>query len=296
MRPVYKTPEGQRAVEDRYRWFLERWPVPSRQLHVPTCEGETFVIASGPEDAPPLVLLHGAAFNSVTWMGDVAEWASAFRVYAVDVIGHPNLSAPARPEYGSDAYARWLDDVLGALGVARASFVGMSLGGWLALDYATRRPGRVSSLVLVCPGGVGREKLGTLKLLFVILPLLALGDPGRRCAMRLLLGPTPSDASPEAEAVGELMRLVFRHFQQNLAKLPPFDDRTLRRVTAPALLIVGARDAMLDSADTRRRLESTLPRLEVRWLPDTGHTILAQTRPIAEFLSRAHQGWHAAAG
>jgi pimeloyl-ACP methyl ester carboxylesterase len=67
-------------------------------------------------------------------------------------------------------------------------------------------------------------------------------------------------------------------------------------VTAPALLIVGARDAILDSADTRRRLESTLPRLEVRWLPDTGHTILAQTRPIAEFLSRAHQGWHAAAG
>jgi pimeloyl-ACP methyl ester carboxylesterase len=206
------------------------------------------------------------------------------------VIGHPNLSAPSRPDYASDAYARWLDDVLGALGVARASFVGMSLGGWLALDYAARRPERVSSLVLLCPGGIGREKLGTLKLLFVILPLLALGDAGRRWAMRLLLGPVPSDASPEAEAVGELMRLVFTHFEQNLAKLARFEDEALRRVTAPVLLIVGARDAMLDSAETRRRLESTVPRLEVRWLPESGHTIVGQTVPIADFLRRAHQG------
>jgi pimeloyl-ACP methyl ester carboxylesterase len=63
------------------------------------------VIASGREDAPPLMLLHGPAFNSVTWMGDVAAWSAHFRIYAFDVIGHPGLSAPSRPRYDSDAYA-----------------------------------------------------------------------------------------------------------------------------------------------------------------------------------------------
>jgi pimeloyl-ACP methyl ester carboxylesterase len=52
--------------------------------------------ACGQPDAPPLVLLHGAGFNSISWMGDVATWAQRFRVFAVDIIGHPGLSAPTR--------------------------------------------------------------------------------------------------------------------------------------------------------------------------------------------------------
>jgi pimeloyl-ACP methyl ester carboxylesterase len=74
------------------------------------------------------------------------------------MIGEPGLSAPSRPRLASDAYALWLDDVLHELGVARASLVGVSLGGWLALDYATRRPERVERLALLCPGGVGKQR------------------------------------------------------------------------------------------------------------------------------------------
>ena len=77
--------------------------------------------------APALVLLHGSAFNSVTWMGDVATWAVNFRVFAVDIIGQPGLSAPSRLPYDSDAYARWLDGVLDGLKVEKAAFIGISL-------------------------------------------------------------------------------------------------------------------------------------------------------------------------
>ncbi len=45
-----------------------------------------------------------------------------------------------------------------ALGLARASLVGISLGGWLAFDYATRRPERVDAVVAMCPAGIGRQK------------------------------------------------------------------------------------------------------------------------------------------
>ena len=117
---IYKTPEGRQPIEAYYRGFLAHWPVPNRQFHVPTREGDTFVIASGPEDAPPLVLLHGTAFNSTMWMGDVATWATRFRVYAIDVIGDAGLSAPSRPPVASDAHALWLDDVLKGLGIEQA--------------------------------------------------------------------------------------------------------------------------------------------------------------------------------
>ncbi len=154
MTGIYKSEAGERLVQERYLRFLSHWPVPNQQLRVPTREGETFIVACGDEKAPPLLLLHGAGINSAMWMGDVALWAAHFRVYAVDVIGEPGFSAPSRPPLSSEAYTLWLDDVMQALSLARTSIVGVSLGGWLAADYATRRPERVESLVVLCPGGV----------------------------------------------------------------------------------------------------------------------------------------------
>ena len=75
MSEIYTSPEGTRAVRHRYRDQLESWPVPSTQLTVPTSQGETVVIASGPPDAPSMVLLHGTGANSAMWLGDIAAWA-----------------------------------------------------------------------------------------------------------------------------------------------------------------------------------------------------------------------------
>ena len=132
MKSVYKSAEGERAVRERYLEILKYWPVPNRQLRVPTREGETFIIACGDENAPPLLLLHGSVMNSAMWVGDVAALAPHFRIYAVDIIGDAGLSAPSRPKFASDAHALWLDDVMHALSLTRTSVVGVSLGGWLA--------------------------------------------------------------------------------------------------------------------------------------------------------------------
>lgn len=272
MTAIYRSADGARAVEELYRAFLARWPVPNEQLRVDTRQGTTFVVACGPPDAPPLLLLHGSAANSATWMADVAAWAGHFRVYAVDMIGEPGLSAPSRPPLHSEAYAWWLDDVLRGLGVdGKVSIVGGSLGGWLALDYATRRPDRVERMALLCPGGVGRTKVGVL---FAALALLPFGRWGRRTAMRLVLGEVP-------EAPGDYVMLINRHFKPRGA-VPRFTDDTLRRLNAPTLVIVGGRDRLLDSAGTKRRLDGVAT---VRLLPDVGHLILGQSGAVLEFLS-----------
>lgn len=281
MNAIWKSPEGAAAVRERYRAFLAHWPVPSVERTVPTRHGETFVVASGPEGAPPVVLLHGSASNSAMWMGDVAVWAQRFRVYAVDVIGEPGLSADDRPSLASGAYEPWLEDVFAGLGLSRAALVGISLGGWLALDFATRCPERASALVLLCPGGVGKHR----NVLLWAAPLLLLGPWGRRMVTRRIAGPAPAGpVSPAAQAFGAFMQLIFANFRPRRERLPRFSDEALRRLAMPVMCVLGAKDAMIDSAGTRDRLARNVAGVDIRWLPDAGHFLAPQTVPIAAFL------------
>ncbi len=284
MTAVYKSAEAERAVRERYLEILKYWPVPNQQLRVPTREGETFIIACGREDAPPLLLFHGSVANSAMWMGDVPAWAEHFRIYAVDMIGDAGLSAPSRPPLASDAHALWLDDVLQALSLTRVSIAGVSLGGWLALDYAIRRPGRVESLVLLCPGGVGRVKV---EVLLKLIPLQMLGSWGKRKAAEIVLGRAPANPSPALQGFAQFMQLIHDNFRVRRVKLPVFGDDALRALNMPVLAILGGKDVLIDSDDTRRRLERKVARAQVLYIPEAGHYIPTPTAPILEFLCQS---------
>jgi pimeloyl-ACP methyl ester carboxylesterase len=282
MNNLYRTQAGAKAVEQRYREFLNFWPQPNRQFHVSTRFGETFVVSCGEDDAPPLLLLHGAGANSAMWIADAAGWSAKFKVYAVDVIGEPGFSAPARPPLASDAYALWLDDVLQALHIERFSMVGLSLGGWLALSYVTRNPARVKRLVLIVPGGIGRQRWS---LIFKILPLLLLGDWGRKKAMHIVLGASPDASAAGRRAYLDFSALVQRHFRPRMERLPIYSDAALRHLTMPVLAILGGKDVILDSAETKERLERAVPHAKIRYLPELGHGVLGEGTSIFDFLT-----------
>jgi pimeloyl-ACP methyl ester carboxylesterase len=286
MRSIYRSSEGERVVRERYQAFLKRWPVPNEQVCVATSQGETFVVVSGPEDAPPLILLHGGATNSAMWMGEIATFARLFHVYCIDLIGEPGLSAPVRPNLASDAHAGWLDDVLNRFSVERASIAGASLGGWLALDYAIRRPQRVERVAALCPGGVGRQKVG---IVFQTLLFGMLGKWGKRKLMERILGRAPVNPSPPVKAFLDFAALIRVHFRPRMVKLPVFSDSALRSLRMPVLAIVGARDVLLDSAQTKRRLEQYAPAAEVVYLPNAGHLIPGQTARVLEFLTSGRE-------
>jgi pimeloyl-ACP methyl ester carboxylesterase len=284
MSSIYRSPEGEQAIKDRYRQFLKYWPVANQHLRISTREGETFVIASGPETAPPVILLHGTAFNSTMWLGDVTAWSQHFRVYAVDIIGDAGLSAPSRPSYASDAHALWLDDVLLGLGIEKASFVGISLGGWIALDYATRRAERVKSVVLIAPGGLASKNV-----LPWALPLLLLGKCGRRKMAEKISGPASAKPSPGEKAVSEFLAIVFKNMRPRRKSLPDFLDESLKRLTMPLLAILAGKDVFVDSQRARVKLERNVVKSRIHFLPDSHHSITNQTQPILEFLRAAHE-------
>lgn len=279
---IYRSATGAAAVEGRYRDLLDRWPVPSEQLRLSTREGTTFVVACGPEDAPPAVLIQGSGANAAMWLPDMAVWAKEFRVFAVDLLGEPGLSAPSRPKLASDAYACWLDEVLNLLGLAEVSLVGVSLGGWVALDYATRQPERVRRLVLVSPSGLGRPRLRGLVTAILLRPF---GDWGRRTMFAKVIGSAArAESTPWDTDLRDLALLISAHFRYRVESVPRFGPDRLRRLSMPVLLLAGGRDIMLDSRQSARLLERVVPTATVRMQPEAGHVVLGQTATVLDFL------------
>jgi len=105
---------------------------------------------------PVVVLIHGITGSSDTWLDTIEELSEHHTVVAPDMLGHGESAKP-RGDYSLGAYASGIRDLLAALGHDRASVVGHSLGGGVAMQMAYQFPERVERLALVSSGGLGRE-------------------------------------------------------------------------------------------------------------------------------------------
>jgi pimeloyl-ACP methyl ester carboxylesterase len=107
-------------------------------------------------DGPVLLLIHGMAGSSTTWREVMGPLAADHRVIAPDLLGHGESAKPLG-DYSLGAFASGLRDLLGVLDVERATVVGQSLGGGVAMQLAYQHPEMLERLVLVNSGGLGRE-------------------------------------------------------------------------------------------------------------------------------------------
>jgi pimeloyl-ACP methyl ester carboxylesterase len=105
---------------------------------------------------PALLLLHGIASSSRTWRDVIPRLTDRFTVVAPDLMGHGQSEKPVG-DYSLGAFATGIRDLLEVLDIDRASIVGQSFGGGVAMQLAYQHPERCERLVLVDSGGLGRE-------------------------------------------------------------------------------------------------------------------------------------------
>src|SRR5205085_4891465 len=105
---------------------------------------------------PPVVLIHGMVNSSRHWEQVALQLADRYTVIAPDLIGHGD-SAAVRGDYSIGAHATSIRDMLAVIGIERATIVGHSLGGGVAMQFFYQFPQRTERLVLVSSGGLGHE-------------------------------------------------------------------------------------------------------------------------------------------
>jgi pimeloyl-ACP methyl ester carboxylesterase len=105
---------------------------------------------------PALLLLHGIAGSSRTWRDVLPRLTDRFTVIAPDLMGH-GLSEKPVGDYSLGSFASGIRDLLDVLDIDRASVIGQSFGGGVAMQLAYQHPELCERLVLVDSGGLGRE-------------------------------------------------------------------------------------------------------------------------------------------
>jgi pimeloyl-ACP methyl ester carboxylesterase len=124
---------------------------------------------SGPEDAPPLLLIHASGIAGWSWIHNIGELNKHYRTYAVDSIGDVGksvLNDLTNPLAGGEEIGRFYTDVTNKLGFDQSYLAGASVGGYISTNYALHAPERVKKLVLL--GSMGYSNTNTTVMLMVL--------------------------------------------------------------------------------------------------------------------------------
>jgi len=214
---------------------------------------------------PVLLLIHGITGSSATWNRVARELTKRFTVVAPDLLGH-GRSAKPRGDYSLGAYAAGIRDLGAALGHDRATVVGHSLGGGIAMQFAYQFPERCERLVLVSSGGLGSEvhpllRAATLPGAEFVMPLVCAAswrDAGN--AVARVLGGLGLRAAPDLEEMWHgyasladaEARAAFVHTLRTIVdpggQRVSARDRLYLAAHVPTLIVWGERDPIIPVA------------------------------------------------
>lgn len=264
------------SYAELYRRVLAGWPVPVAELDVDTPQGSTHVLAAGPDDGPPVILLPGGGATATVWgpvAGDLV--AAGRRVLAVDPVGDAGRSrARGRGVRTPADLAAWWRALLSGLALDRVALVGHSYGAQIALHLTRDDPARVARLALLDPTGVVAGLSGA----YVrhALPLLVAPSPAR--ARSLLSWETDGQTLDpdwlELYAAGATGR-------RRVVRIPRPTAADLQALDVPALVVVAHLALAHDPARVADRFGARWPAARVEVLAGASHHTLPRI-PVHE--------------
>jgi pimeloyl-ACP methyl ester carboxylesterase len=244
-------------------------------------------------EGPAIVLLHGVTGSSTTWREVMPVLAERFTVLAPDLLGHGESAKP-RGDYSLGAFASGIRDLMVALDIDRATFVGHSLGGGVTMQFAYQFPQRCERLVLVGSGGLGKE----------VSPLLrAVSLPGSELVLPVIMAPQIRQA---LDSIGSLLsrvgfrpsvrgreiwrsysgltelhgRVAFIHTVRSvidvLGQRVSARDRLYLAQEVPTLIVWGGRDKIIP-VDHAYAAHDLIPGSTLEVIPEAGHFVPFET-------------------
>jgi pimeloyl-ACP methyl ester carboxylesterase/TM2 domain-containing membrane protein YozV len=285
-------------AKQRYLAFYDdmakKWPVDSETRMVDTAHGRTFVRISGPKNAPPLVLMHGANATSLSWIPNIKQLSESYRTFAVDNIYDFGRSVFTKTFKKPEDYVVWMEELFAALDLNKSiNLIGMSYGGWLTSQYTLEHPERLEKIVLIAPAAtVLPLGIGFLKpALISILPHRHFVEEGIKI---ILEDAWIKDATTRsfAQAWVTHLDLGLRSFKPKMMVSPTvLSDEDLGNLDMSVLFLVGENEKIYSAEEAVARLENVAPHVHTKIIPGAGHDLTVVqaemvNRIILDFLEK----------
>jgi pimeloyl-ACP methyl ester carboxylesterase len=276
--------------------------VPNSKIKEATLHGHKVSYRTAGERGPVVVLIHGIAGTSETWDPVLPLLGEHQQVIAPDLLGHGDSASGG--DYSLGAYASGMRDLLAALGHDRATVVGHSLGGGVAMQFAYQFPEMLERLALVSSGGLGRDlnlllRSAALPGAEYVLPLMfAAGLPSAGTKIASLIGRIGFRGGSDLEEIGRGFaslgdteaRRAFIHTVRGVidpsGQRVDASNRLYLAAGIPMLIVWGARDTMIP-VEHAHAAHRQVPSSRLEIFEQAGHfPHLSEPRRFAEVLSR----------
>ena len=218
----------------------------------------------------PVLLLPGRSSSTPMWEPNLEGLMMGRPVYTIDLLGEPGMSNQSIPIKNQKDQARWLDEVINGLGLEKVHLIGVSIGGWTAMNLARYYPKNIASVSLLDPVFVFAPI--SLKMIIASIPASVSFVPKfiREKMLRFIAGGVKAD---ESEPIAKLIESGMRNYKLKLPSPDQFSDEDLIKIELPIFALMAENSTMHNSKKAVEKGRNFVGNIKIKNCPNASHAI-----------------------
>jgi pimeloyl-ACP methyl ester carboxylesterase len=256
---IYRIPQSEEAMLAFYDRQLDELGIDFEERMIKTRYGTTHILVTGPEEAIPVITLHGGNGNTPLNLSLFLPLTKKYRVYAPDTIGQPGKSAQRRLSTKDNRLGYWILDVLDGLKMDRAAFVTSSYSSGMLLQAASLAPERIAKAALHVPSGIAHGPLLPIVTKLMIPWIVYRLRPSRSCLEKAFL-PMMTELNEEFLEYTEMM---LRHYKMVMEPPREIRKEEIEKFLSPVLVIAAKKDIFFPASKVIPRAKQIFRNVEV---------------------------------
>lgn len=258
MSTFFKNIVAKNKAIELYHKKLDQLNLQHESTIIETSFGDTYILILGAFSLPPLVLLHGSYGCAPIAIETLKGLTKDYRIYAIDVVGQPNLSEEIRPNMTDNSYGQWMYEIMTRLNIWNAILVGISFGGFIVWKTLAFDEKRIAKSFFITPAGILNGNL--LNIIWDI--LLPLKRYEKSSDKKHLLQFAGALFSQEDEFSNEFLANLILHYELDFSPTPLIKKSEAQKIKTPVYFIAADNDLLFPGKKLLAHAKKIFPSLK----------------------------------